>query len=83
MKEKRTMTIALGVFARNRIVVAADMQNTIPEHLKMGSEKISLGTKLGHSSFAITGAGHVPYLEALRQSEVDRFLAIRRLICRL
>ncbi len=68
------MTIALGILARDGVVVAADSQNTIPDYLKMSDGKIALGIQHTHSSFAITGAGHVPYLEYLRQSEVTRFL---------
>jgi hypothetical protein len=71
------VTIAIGLLATDGIVIAADTQTGITDYLKMSYGKIAFGRTLNAGkpapNFAITGAGNSPYLEAIRQSEMDQY----------
>src|SRR5713101_7992480 len=60
LKDKRAVTIALGILARNGVVIAADTQVGMPEYLKMGRGKIAFGAQPSDQDdvrmLAVTGA---------------------------
>jgi 20S proteasome alpha/beta subunit len=71
------VTIAIGLLAKDGIVVAADTQTGITEYLKMSQGKVALGSRLAggkvRPAIAVAGAGNSAYFEALWQSEVAHF----------
>jgi hypothetical protein len=71
------MTIALGMLAKDGLVLAADSQETYPGSLKVTQGKILAAVVGPHSqpraTLGVTGAGSATHLDALNQSICDGF----------
>ncbi len=70
------MTIALGILAKDGLVIASDRQVGMPEYLKMGRGKIAFGKQgaigqPGGNMLAVTGAGNSHYIEHLQREFVN------------
>src|SRR5208283_5317188 len=72
----RAMTIALGVLAKDGVVLAADTELTWG-YLKTSGEKIWT-TEAETGALAIAGAGPGGYLEAVSQQLIDDFQSLRK-----
>jgi hypothetical protein len=73
------MTIAIGMLARDGVVIAADTQMGVTDWLKTGQGKIAFATSgsvndpQNKQAFAVTGAGDGGYLDALRTKMIGCF----------
>jgi hypothetical protein len=83
LKETGKVTIGLGMLSHDGVVIAADRQLGMTEFLKMGRGKIAFansgpfpGDPGELSSFAVTGAGNVHYLEHLQRHFLNQHGAI-------
>ena len=66
------MTIALGILAKDGLVIAADTQETYSGLLKMEQGKIFSALN-GPASFHITGAGSATHLDSISQQLCEDF----------
>jgi hypothetical protein len=73
------MTIALGILARDGVVLAADTQETYPGALKVDQGKILAATDWPEGRFlgacAVTGAGTATHLDSIQQQLCGTYLA--------
>lgn len=66
------MTIALGILAKDGVVIAADTQETYTGVFKMDQSKI-LGVTKPTSGFMVSGAGSAGHLDSISQALCDDF----------
>src|SRR5438552_17699196 len=74
---RKQMTIALGILAKDGVVLAADTQETFSGVFKVDQAKI-LATVLGTSTkndgvFGVSGAGSGGHIDAISQELCDSF----------
>ena len=82
LPERKHMTIALGLIARDGIVFAADTQETTPGYWKHDQGKIwecgraLLETSRGGGAFClVAGAGHAAHVDGISRALIHRFNA--------
>jgi hypothetical protein len=71
------VTIAIGILARDGVVLAADTQVGQQDYLKTGQTKIVIGRDTDHPErgyMAVTGAGTVSYVDSIKTELLDLFM---------
>src|SRR5437763_7400088 len=78
LPERKRMTIALGLLAKNGLVLAADTQETYGNGWKVSQAKIIPGlsanaSKHGRNHIAVAGAGSGDYIDSLARKFINAF----------
>jgi 20S proteasome alpha/beta subunit len=74
LRERSDMTIALGILARNGVVIAADREESAGDWAKYEANKIRGAFRLskeGHRHLLLVGAGWADYIDAFAQTIED------------
>src|SRR2546428_6976952 len=77
LPERKRMTIALGILAKDGVVLAADTQETYAGIFKVDQSKITAvlnGTpKAPRGAFVVSGAGTAGHLDSIQQDLCEAF----------